>query len=170
MPQPYENGSCFMRKPAMDGKFPTAVLLRPNLARGRPFSRLSFAAMRLFDENLFQITGRRCFCPPSTGRFHRQGKSGLSPWPAFRKPPEPARRQNAAPAKATPSPPAYPIRSLPLFAFSLFTPHIPTFAARKSKPHIIDCGRTVPKIGVRQSGSRLTRGRSYPASSRNTGI
>lgn len=124
----------------------------------------------------FQITGRPCFCLPRrsqpAGRavFIGQGKSGLSPWPAFRKPPEPARRQNAAPAKATPSPPAYPIRSLPLFAFSLFTPHIPTFAARKSKPHIIDCGRTVPKIGVRQSGSRLTRGRSYPASSRNTGI
>lgn len=175
MPQPYENGSRFMRKPAMDGKFPTAVLLRPNLARGRPFSRLSFAAMRLFDENLFQITGRRCFCPPSTQSAGRRAVSiskekRASPCPAFRKPPEPARRQNAAPAKATPSPPAYPIRSLPLFAFSLFTPHIPTFAARKSKPHIIDCGRTVPKIGVRQSGSRLTRGRSYPASSRNTGI
>ena len=83
MPQPYENGSRFMRKPAMDGKFPTAVLLRPKLARGRPFSRLSFAAMRLFDENLFQITGRRCFCPPSTqsaGRravFIGKGKAGF---------------------------------------------------------------------------------------------
>ena len=167
-----------MRKPAMDGKFPTAVLLRPNLARGWPFSRLSFAAMRLFDENFFQITGRRCFCPPSTQSADRRAVSiskekRASPWPAFRKPPEPARRQNAAPAKATPSPTVcsvWSVWSLPLFAFSLFTPHIPTFAARKSKPHIIDCGRTVPKIGVRQSGSRLTRGRSYPASSRNTGI
>lgn len=75
MPQLYENGSCFMRKPAMDGKFPTAVLLRPNLARGRPFSRLSFAAMRLFDENFFQITGRRCFCPPSTQSADRRAVS-----------------------------------------------------------------------------------------------
>lgn len=64
-----------MRKPAMDGKFPTAVLLRPNLARGRPFSRLSFAAMRLFDENFFQITGRRCFCPPSTQSADRRAVS-----------------------------------------------------------------------------------------------
>ena len=164
-----------MRKPAIDGKFPTAVLLRPNLARGRPFSRLSFAAMRLFDENLFQTTDRRCFCPPSTQSADRLAVSiskekRASPWPAFRKPPEPAHRQNAAPAKATPSPPAYPIRSLPLFASSLFTPHIPTFAARKSRLHIADFGRPIPKIRARQSGSRLTRGRSYPASSHNTGI
>ena len=75
MPQLYETGSCFMRKPAIDGKFPTAVLLRPNLARGRPFSRLSFAAMRLFDENLFQTTGRRCFCPPSTQSADRRAVS-----------------------------------------------------------------------------------------------
>lgn len=149
------------------------------------FTRTSHAAGRSFAYPLrrcasltkisFKLTGRRCFCPPSTQSADRRAVSiskekRASPCPAFRKPPEPARRQNAAPAKATPSPPAYPIRSLPLFAFSLFTPHIPTFAARKSKPHIIDCGRTVPKIGVRQSGSRLTRGRSYPASSRNTGI
>ena len=72
-----------MRKPAMDGKFPTAVRLHTNLARGRPFSRLSFAAMRLFDENLFQITGRRCFCPPSTQSADRRvvfigkGKAGF---------------------------------------------------------------------------------------------
>ena len=83
MPQPYENGSRFMRKPAMDGKFPTAVLLRSNLARGRPFSRLSFAAMRLFDENLFQINRPALFLSSldavsrQAGRFHRQGKSGL---------------------------------------------------------------------------------------------
>ena len=72
-----------MRKPAMDGKFPRAVLLHTDLARGRPFFRLSFAAMRLFDENLFQINRPALFLSSldavsrQAGRFHKQGKAGF---------------------------------------------------------------------------------------------
>ena len=168
-----------MRKPAMDGKFPTAVLLRPNLARGRPFSRLSFAAMRLFDENFFQITGRRCFCPPSTQSAGRRAVSiskekrafplaGISETARTGSPAE--RRSRKSDAKS------YGLFGLvglvaPAICILPFHPAYPDLRRpKKQTAHHRLRPDGSENRGVRQSGSRLTRGRSYPASSRNTGI
>ena len=79
------------------------------------FTRTSHAAGRSFAYPLrrcasltkisFKLTGRRCFCPPSTQSADRRAVSiskekRASPCPAFRKPPEPARRSRKSATKS----------------------------------------------------------------------
>lgn len=142
-----------MRKPAMDGKFPTSVRLHTNLARGRPFSRVSFAAIRLFNENLFQTTGRRCFCPPSTQSADRRAvfigkrKAGFPLGRHFGNCPNRLAGRTPLPQKRR--------QVLRFVRFGRFGRsrylHSPFFSciSRLSPPEKADRGRSKPKIGAR---------------------